>query len=162
MITCDSDSPERTMDLGRRLGERLQPGHVVSLVGELGSGKTVFVKGVAVGAGLKDPNTVTSPTFVLISEYEGRCHVYHVDAYRMERPADFEALGADEILFGDGVCIIEWADRVAAVLPDERVDVNFEVTGAESRSLTFRAHGQGWAARWQGLGAALDAAAHRS
>jgi len=152
----ETPGPEATRAVGRALGERLRPGDVVALVGTLGAGKTVFAKGVALGVGVDPSDVVTSPTFVLIGEYEGRCPLYHVDAYRMTRPADFEALGADEILFGDGVCLIEWADRVALLLPAERLDVNFAVSGEGTRRLTFRGAGEGWQGRMPAIAAALD------
>ena len=143
-----STSASQTQAIGRALGERLEPGDVLALTGGLGAGKTVFVKGLASGLGVAADAVVTSPTFVLISEYEGRLTLYHVDAYRLERAADFIALGADEILFGDGVCVVEWADRVAECLPADRLDVAFDVEGEAARRIRFAPRGTRWAARW--------------
>jgi len=132
---------------------------VIALVGGLGAGKTVFVKGLARGLGVRPAHEVTSPTFVLITEYPGRLTLYHVDAYRLEGAADFEALGADEILFGDGVCVIEWADRLAGCLPEDRLEVALAVEGPLSRRLALSARTPVWGRRWQAMAAALDAAA---
>lgn len=135
-------SSEETIALGRRLGGLLSEGHVVALSGPLGSGKTTLTKGLAEGLGVEDSRWVTSPTFVLVHEYEGRVPVYHVDAYRLSGPSDAEALGADELFFGDGVAIVEWADRIAAALPDERLDVHLEHgDGDQERRLTFGPRG---------------------
>jgi tRNA threonylcarbamoyladenosine biosynthesis protein TsaE len=122
-----------TEAFGRRLGSLLFPGAVVALVGQLGAGKTHLVRAVAEGLGVRDPRLVSSPTFVLIQEYPARLPVYHFDAYRLAGCAEFIDLGADEYFAGDGVCLIEWADRVAACLPDERLHVELTVTGESSR-----------------------------
>ena len=99
------------MRLGARFGKTLKPGDVVFLQGGLGSGKTTFVKGVARGRGIK--NTVRSSSFVLVSEYKGKNgKVYHIDLYRLKGNRDFENLGLEEFLFGDGICFVEWADRL--------------------------------------------------
>ena len=140
-MTVVTHSAEETMDLGRRLGARLGPGDVVTLTGPLGSGKTTLTKGIAEGLGVGDPRWVTSPTFVLIHEYPGRVPVYHIDAYRLAGPADAEALGVDELLFGDGVAIVEWADRIADALPDERLDIRLAHRAADERQLTFQPQG---------------------
>src|SRR3954465_1966353 len=111
--SIDLPDPAATHDLGVRLGRALFPGAVVALVGQLGAGKTHLVRAVAEGLGLADGRAVTSPTFVLIQEYPARLTVYHFDAYRLPDGAAFADLGADEFLTGDGVCLVEWADRVA-------------------------------------------------
>ena len=116
-MVITTNSPDETIELGRRLGRLLGPGYVVALTGELGAGKTCLTKGIALGLGVADARAVRSPTFVLISEYRGRLTLYHVDAYRLHGPADFEALGATEILTSGAVTVIEWADRVEGALP---------------------------------------------
>jgi tRNA threonylcarbamoyladenosine biosynthesis protein TsaE len=116
-IEFTSASVDETMDLGRRIGERLEANDVVALAGPLGAGKTVLTKGIASGLGVADTRGVRSPTFVLISEYAGRLRLYHVDAYRLHGAEDIEALGADEFMNSGGVTVIEWADRVADALP---------------------------------------------
>jgi len=135
-------SRDETIALGRRLGELLAAGHVVALVGPLGAGKTTLTKGLAEGLGVEDGRWVTSPTFVLIHEYPGRVDVYHLDAYRLGGPDDAEALGTDELFFGEGVTVIEWADRIAAALPPERLDVRLELGEGDCRTLTFEPHGE--------------------
>lgn len=125
-----------TEALGRRLGPLLFPGAVVAMVGGLGAGKTHFVRAVAEGLGVRNPAAVTSPTFVLIQEYPARLPVYHFDAYRLNTADEFVALGADEYFQGDGVCLVEWADRVMGALPTERLEVHFRVVSAGERELT--------------------------
>ncbi|HZK18528.1 MAG TPA: tRNA (adenosine(37)-N6)-threonylcarbamoyltransferase complex ATPase subunit type 1 TsaE [Clostridia bacterium] len=120
-------SSEETMLLGERLAGLLMPGDLVCLIGELGAGKTHFAKGVAVGLGVED--TVTSPTFTLIKEYEGRIPFYHMDAYRLESAEELEDLGYDEYLYGEGVTLIEWADRIKEALPGDRLDIVIETVG---------------------------------
>lgn len=133
---------EGTMALGRRLGELLFPGAVVALIGQLGAGKTHFVRAVAEGLGMKDSRVVSSPTFVLIQEYPGRLPVYHFDAYRLETPAAFADLGVHEYFAGNGVCLVEWADRVEDILPGERLRVTITITGPTSRHLEIEPRGR--------------------
>src|SRR6266540_6127853 len=120
---------EATESFGRRLGERLFPGAVVALVGPLGAGKTHLTRALAEGLGVRNPAAVNSPTFVLIQEYPGPVPVYHFDAYRLSGPREFAELGVEEYFAGDGVCVVEWADRVADVMPAERLTVSLHVTG---------------------------------
>jgi tRNA threonylcarbamoyladenosine biosynthesis protein TsaE len=143
MTTCTIDLPDpaATHALGVRLGRLLFGGAVVALVGPLGAGKTHLVRGIAEGLGVPDGRAVTSPTFVLIQEYAGRLPVYHFDAYRLSGAAPFADLGVHEYLEGDGVCLIEWADRVEGCLPPERLEVAMEVSGEHSRRATLRPRG---------------------
>lgn len=137
---CQTRSPEETEALGRRIGERCVAGSLVALVGDLGAGKTRFVKGLAAGLGVADPSTsVTSPTFVLMNLYEGRVRLSHYDLYRLEQ-ADLLSLGFYDQL-RDGAVVVEWADRAAEGLPADRLEISFEVTGENSRRLMFRALG---------------------
>lgn len=116
MLVVRSGSEAETDRIGAELAKRVRPGLVVGLVGPLGSGKTRLVRAIAEALGV-DPAQISSPTFALINEYQGRLPVYHFDAYRLASPDEFEALGADEYFRGDGVCLVEWADRVAELLP---------------------------------------------
>ncbi len=141
---------EATEALGRRLGPLLFPGAVVALVGGLGAGKTHFVRAVAEGLGVTNPAAVTSPTFTLVHEYPARLPVYHFDTYRLNTPAEFVALGTDEYFHGDGVCLIEWADRVTDVLPAERLELRFRVLTGTEREVTITPFGD----RYQTLAAA--------
>jgi tRNA threonylcarbamoyladenosine biosynthesis protein TsaE len=143
MATWTAEAPDlaATLALGRRLGGVLFPAAVVALVGPLGAGKTHFVRAVAEGLGIADSRVVSSPTFVLIQEYDARLPVYHFDAYRLKSEGEFFDLGAHEYFAGDGVCWIEWADRVEGCLPAEQLRVSIAVTGETSRRLTFEARG---------------------
>lgn len=131
---------EETRQLGQAIGQAGEPGLVVALVGNLGAGKTRFVQAAAEGLGVEDV-PVNSPTFVLIHEYEGRLPVYHFDTYRLRDIDEFLELGADEYMAGDGVCFIEWADRMEEVLPRDRLTVTFEITGEQSRRIEITAGG---------------------
>ena len=140
-LTIELTSEAETLELGRALGEAAQPGLVVALIGNLGAGKTRFVQAAAEGLGVSREE-VNSPTFVLIQEYEGRLPVYHFDTYRLRDIDEFLELGADEYMSGDGVCFIEWADRMEEVLPRDRLSITFEITGKDSRRLTLAAGGK--------------------
>jgi len=138
----NSASVAETLTLGRRLGAAAAPGDVVALLGELGTGKTHLAKGMAEGLGAARAREVTSPTFVLCHEFlDGRIPFYHIDAYRLHGAADLEAIGSDELLGGDGLAAVEWADRVAGALPEDVLDVRIEVTGPASRRLRLTARG---------------------
>ena len=141
-VTITTNSAEATRALGRKLGEALEPGACVALVGPLGAGKTQFVKGIASGAGVPDHVTVNSPTFVLVNEYTGRLHLYHLDAYRIGHAAELEALGFAEMTGAGGAVIVEWADRVTAILPDDHLAVHYEHAGETKRRLTAVACGE--------------------
>ena len=140
-LVIELPDPAATEALGRRLGELLFPGAVVALVGPLGAGKTHLTRAVAEGLGLADARAVSSPTFVLIQEYRARLPVYHFDAYRLTAEAEFLDLGAHEYFAGDGVCLVEWADRVPGALPADRLEVRLEVTGPASRRATVTGRG---------------------
>jgi tRNA threonylcarbamoyladenosine biosynthesis protein TsaE len=116
--TITSHSAEETMELGRRIGSRLQGGEVFAICGPLGSGKTHLIKGIAAGAGAQDRENVTSPTFVIVNQYQGRFDMYHIDAYRIESLAEFEMLGFDDFCYPQSVVLIEWADKIEPVIHD--------------------------------------------
>ena len=137
----DLENLAATEAFGRKLGELLFPGGVVGLIGPLGAGKTHLVRAVAEGLGIRDSGIVSSPTFVLIQEYDSRLPVYHFDAYRLKSEGEFFDLGAHEYFDGDGVCLIEWADRVPGCLPRERLSVRLDITGETSRRATIEAIG---------------------
>ena len=139
-LVLDLPDLAATMALGRRIGGRLGPGAVVGLVGTLGAGKTHLTRAIAEGLGVPDGRVVTSPTFVLIQEYEGRLPVYHFDVYRLADAGAFLDLGAAEYLEADGVCLIEWADRVRDWLPANTLWVELDITGPESRRARISGH----------------------
>lgn len=128
-------SEQETTDVGRRLGARLEPGSVVLLFGDLGAGKTAFVRGLAEGLGA-DPGDVSSPTFTLIQEYPGRVPVFHVDLYRVS-PAEADDLGLEQLGDGEGVVAIEWGERLPRPV-DGAVEVRIEHLGDDTRRITIR------------------------
>jgi len=111
-----SNSPEETIELGRKVGSQLKGGEVVAVCGALGSGKTHLIKGIASGAGAMEAGKVTSPTFVIINEYKGRLDVYHIDAYRLDSISEFEMIGFDDYCQPQSVVLIEWADKIESAL----------------------------------------------
>ena len=139
--TIDLPDLAATEAFGRRLGRLLFPGAVVALVGPLGAGKTHLARAVAEGLGVADGRVVTSPTFVLIQEYAGRLPVYHFDVYRLRGESDLIDLGAQEYFEGDGVCLVEWADRAPGALPAGRLCVELAVVGETARRATVEGFG---------------------
>jgi tRNA threonylcarbamoyladenosine biosynthesis protein TsaE len=134
-----SDSPEQTIEIGRRIGEKLKGGEVICLIGALGAGKTHLVKGIAVGVGAEDVKRVSSPTFVIVNEYFGRLDVYHIDAYRLEKSSDFEMLGFDDFLHPGAVVVIEWADKVRDVLKNiQCIEIEMAYSGRTERIMSIK------------------------
>lgn len=138
-ITYRSASGDETIHLGRRLGLHLRKGDVVALTGGLGSGKTWFTKGLALGLGVPPDEVVTSPTFALVNTYEGRCPLFHLDVYRLETAEDFLRAGLDEFLGGEGVAVMEWADRWPEILPMRHVRVHLVILDDHSREIILSA-----------------------
>jgi tRNA threonylcarbamoyl adenosine modification protein YjeE len=139
-LTILSHSPECTKNIGEEIGRRAHQGSVIALCGDLGTGKTVFAQGVAAGLGVKA--IVTSPTFVIINEYEGRHPFYHVDTYRLTSSEDMQELGYEEYFYGDGVTVIEWAQKIEDLLPEECLRVELRVTGESDREIVLIPFGQ--------------------
>jgi len=138
-----SGSPEQTQRLGKRLGERAEPGDVFLLTGNLGSGKTCLTQGIAWGLGVKE--YAFSPSFVIIREYHGRLPLYHIDFYRLERVEEIVDLGLDEYLYGQGVCVVEWAEKGMAVLPQEHLLINLDYLSETARSISLEPKGRRYA-----------------
>ena len=137
MATLISNSPDETEVFGCRFAEKIKPGDVLALTGELGSGKTQFVKGLV--AGLGSTAEVTSPTFTLIHEYtDGPIPIYHFDFFRLEDRQSAERLGLDDYFFGDGVSVIEWADRFPDLIPENARWVAFETKSETQRAITAK------------------------
>jgi tRNA threonylcarbamoyladenosine biosynthesis protein TsaE len=133
-IQIISDSVEKTFEIGRKIGALLEAGKVVCLAGPLGSGKTTLIKGIAAGAGAAKPELVNSPTFVIINEYKGRFNIFHIDAYRINTIAEFEALGFEEFIGPDSVVLIEWADKIEQALGGlDCIHIEMQHNGPESR-----------------------------
>ncbi len=127
--------------LARQLAEVLPGRATIGLIGTLGAGKTRFVQQVAAAVGI-DPETVTSPTFVLCQQYLGRAAIYHMDAYRLTDVDDFLELGPDEYFDSDGWTFVEWSDRVRLCLPDDRLEITIEITGDNQRHFQLTAFGE--------------------
>jgi tRNA threonylcarbamoyladenosine biosynthesis protein TsaE len=119
-----SNSPEDTQRLGKRLGELAQVGDVFLLVGRLGTGKTCLTQGIARGLGIE--GGATSPSFVIVKEYYGRLPLYHIDLYRLDQTEEVLELGLDEYLYGNGICVVEWAEKGLNVLPQEYLLIKLE------------------------------------
>jgi len=139
-LSITTDSPAATHALAARLGSRCRGGEVITLDGPLGAGKTTFTKGIAEGLGI-DPREVTSPTFLLLHEISGRLTLCHLDAYRVGGSEELAEIGARDAFRGDAVVVVEWSERVADLLPAERLAVALDCVGEQSRALVFRATG---------------------
>ncbi len=159
--TTQTSNPEQTQRLAEQLGRLLRPGDVVALVGDLGSGKTLFSQGLA--RGLQVPQTfyITSPTFAIINEYPGRIPFYHLDLYRLNATTEFSELGLEEILYGQGAVAIEWAERLGEYLPAERLEVHLKLEGETGRKLIFYACGPNSLTRLAALAAADENAGEK-
>jgi tRNA threonylcarbamoyladenosine biosynthesis protein TsaE len=129
-----------TEDLGEKLGLRLSPGDVVSISGELGAGKTCLVRGIARGLG--SSSKVKSPSFTIINKYVGKCPIYHFDLFRVEGYSSFEELGCYDFFGGDGVVLIEWGEKVSALLPEDRLEVEIKFKSRDEREITLSPHGR--------------------
>ena len=154
-VTVTSDSAEDTQAIGRNLGQSAKPGDVFLLVGDLGTGKTCLAQGILFGLGSDE--FARSPTFVLVKEDAGRLTMYHMDLYRLNSFAEVLDLGLDEYLYGDGISVVEWADKAAEAFPDNHMLVEIEYTGEGSRSLRLTANGR----RYVELLAAVDTKTER-
>jgi len=135
LVTC---SPEETEKLGAAMAGLLKPGSVVALYGELASGKTCFVRGMASHFGTA--SSVHSPTFTLVNEYGDNPKLQHVDLYRLSGPAEVEDLGCADFLEGPGICAVEWAERAAGLIPAKRVEIRFEHAGDDQRRIAILDH----------------------
>ena len=138
------------MAVGEAMASLLREGDAIALTGELGAGKTTFVRGAARALGFD--GVVASPTFTLVREYQGRVRIYHVDVYRLERVQDVLDLGLDEMVAEGGVLLVEWGDAVEGLLPDDHLIVEITPIGAEeARRIVVTGVGPSWATRWERL-----------
>lgn len=129
-----------TAEFGRHLGALLFPGAVVVLNGDLGAGKTTLSQSIGVGLGVED--YITSPTFALVNEYEGRLSMYHMDFYRIEAVDELDDLGLDDYFYSDGVSVVEWGDRIERFLPEERLELQIDKVSESERRVSARAFGK--------------------
>jgi tRNA threonylcarbamoyladenosine biosynthesis protein TsaE len=137
-----SRSDAETVLLGKRLGSLLVPGNILALAGEPGSGKTWLTKGIASGVGVGPETIVTSPSFSLINEYEGRCMLYHMDVYRLGKVEEFFDSGLEEYFYRDAVVVMEWANRWPELLPEESLIVEISILGECSRKIVLSGYGE--------------------
>ena len=141
-MVIQTKSTSETIRLGKRIGGHLRPGDVVALAGELGTGKTQFIKGVATGVGVGKSTYVTSPSFTLINEYTGKIPFYHIDLYRLKTEKEAEELGLEECLQSTGITAIEWADKIPSLLPKEILWIHIHYTGKHTRSIDIVGKGR--------------------
>ena len=143
-MVIETHDPEETFEVGRKIGMNAKPGQIYTLTGDLGVGKTVFTQGVAAGLGITEP--VNSPTFTIIQEYEdGRLPFYHFDVYRIGDLEEMEEIGYDDYFFGQGICLIEWAELIEEILPEKRIEVTIVKDlekGFEYRKITIEERGE--------------------
>lgn len=142
-MTFHTRSAEETIELGKKIGALLQKGDIIALQGTLAAGKTTITKGIALALGVQDE--ITSPTFCLISEYEGKLPLYHMDVYRLDGGEDFINLGAEDLIYGNGVSLIEWSEKVMDELPKKTIILKLEaIEGTTERTITLDnwPHGQ--------------------
>ena len=143
-MIIETHDPEETFEVGRKIGMNAKPGQIYTLTGDLGVGKTVFTQGVAAGLGITEP--VNSPTFTIIQEYEdGRLPFYHFDVYRIGDLEEMEEIGYDDYFFGQGICLIEWAELIEEILRENRIVVTIEKDlemGFEYRKITIEERGE--------------------
>ena len=143
-MIIETHDPEETFEAGRKIGMNAKPGQIYTLTGDLGVGKTVFTQGVAAGLGITEP--VNSPTFTIIQEYEdGRLPFYHFDVYRIADLEEMEEIGYDDYFFGQGICLIEWAELIEEILPEKRIEVTIEKDldkGFDYRKITIEERGE--------------------
>ena len=136
-FSLQSDSVDATHEMGRVIGANIRPGDIILLTGGLGAGKTTFTQGILWGLGSED--YARSPTFVLVNEYDARIPVYHMDLYRLDSFEEIEGLGLEDYLFGDGLCVIEWADKAEGYFPIDHVDILIETVSESERAFTLAA-----------------------
>ncbi|MCK5403862.1 MAG: tRNA (adenosine(37)-N6)-threonylcarbamoyltransferase complex ATPase subunit type 1 TsaE [Desulfobulbaceae bacterium] len=135
---------DETSSLGQSLGRVAEPGDVIALFGDLGAGKTTLTQFIGQGLQVPDSCYITSPTFSLLHEYPGRIPLFHMDLYRLSGEDDVIDLGFEDYLYGDGLVVIEWPDRLGALMPDNRLAIELTMTSESSRTAVFTAYGKKW------------------
>lgn len=154
-LRITTHSPRETLALGKALGRLLTGGGVIGLEGELGSGKTTLIQGMAQGLGVAEP--VTSPTFTLAATYPGKgLTLYHLDLYRIASLQEFTSAGLEELVWGTGICVVEWADKVQSLLPQEILWIKIDFGDGNERNIQLQASGQKYIALLEGLAEALS------
>jgi tRNA threonylcarbamoyladenosine biosynthesis protein TsaE len=146
-VVIQTQSASETIRIGKSIGTRLRSGDVVALTGELGAGKTQFIKGLAAGVGVGKSTYISSPSFTLINEYPGKVPFYHIDLFRLEGETEAEELGLEDYFQGGGITAIEWADKISSLLPKARLFIHIAYTGKNTRSWEIIGEGK----RFEGL-----------
>ena len=136
MLELFSNSAEDTINIGKIIGSSLTKGTVIAFKGTLAAGKTTLTKGIA--ESLEIDEVITSPTFTLVSEYEGKLPLYHFDVYRLDTVEDFFNIGSEEMMYGDGVCAIEWSEKIESALPKDAIIIEIEILTPETRKITIK------------------------
>lgn len=136
-INIVSPTSDTTRAIGKTIGRYLKGREIICLYGELGTGKTCLTQGIAQGMGVKDPGRVKSPSFILVREYKGTHSLYHIDLFRLSEPQELEELGYEEYLYGEGVAVIEWADRMGQYLPMVRIDISLSYKERGRRGISI-------------------------
>ena len=136
MLELFSNSAEDTIKIGKLIGSSLTKGTVIAFKGTLAAGKTTLTKGIA--ESLEIDEVITSPTFTLVSEYEGKLPLYHFDVYRLDTVEDFLNIGSEEMMYGDGVCAIEWSEKIESALPKDAIIIEIEILTPETRKITIK------------------------
>lgn len=140
-MRLETRSAIETRKVGKRIGETLRGGSLIALFGEFGSGKTCMAQGIAAGLGVKE-DCVSSPSFVVIKEYQGRLPLYHIDFFRLQTAEEIESTGYSEYICGEGVAVIEWADRIEEVLPEKYLGIELTISGKNKRYILFKPVGK--------------------
>ena len=135
-----TNTVEETIELGKKIGRSLKPGDIVCIDGDLGSGKTHLTKGIALGLGIDEH--ITSPTFNIVNEYEGRIKLYHFDVYRVNDPDEIAAIGFDEYIFSDAASVIEWSDYIKELIPDDHIQINIANESETRRNINIQFFGK--------------------
>lgn len=136
MLTLQTSSADETINLGKKIGSYLKPGDILAMEGTLAAGKTTITKGIAQALDITED--ITSPTFTLISEYEGKFPLYHMDVYRLDSTEDFLNLGVEEMLYGNGVCIIEWSEKIKSELPKSAITISLKANSDNTRTIIIK------------------------
>ncbi|MBU0483489.1 MAG: tRNA (adenosine(37)-N6)-threonylcarbamoyltransferase complex ATPase subunit type 1 TsaE [Proteobacteria bacterium] len=145
--TIELPSLAETQTLGRRLGQTAIPGDVITLSGDLGAGKTTLTQAIGQGIEVPDSCYITSPTFALIHEYPARIPLYHIDLYRLADQEETETLGLEDYIYGEGLTVIEWPDRLGDLMPENYLGIELIFTGENARTVILTAHHKTWEAR---------------
>ena len=141
ILTLVSQAEAETYYFGQVLGSLLKAGQLIALIGELGTGKTRWAQGIGQGLSVPADETINSPTFTFINHYSGRLPFYHADVYRLTSVEEAETLGLEDYFSSDGVCLIEWADQIQSILPEERLEISLEYIDETKRKILMQAHG---------------------